>query len=237
MTGQSLSRGETYRLMMRYEEALTDFDRAIELNNDYAWAIAKRSTLSADRTLRAGPNRFRTRLRTHPRRGLDFGRAAKGLSGNQRLKRRAEINDLFTTLDKIKQSPGLYIGRPSVSNLFMFLIGYKISPHRTRPSLQRSRRSRFSTKTFNLGYRKSSAASPAAGKAPIMLSCHDEKAEFSEFFSAHGRVHGPGRSTSRVTRWSKKIHHPSSELHPPSPKLHYPSSESHASSLSGAENS
>ena len=35
-------RGETYRLTGRYEEALADFDRAIELDPDYAWAIANR---------------------------------------------------------------------------------------------------------------------------------------------------------------------------------------------------
>jgi hypothetical protein len=32
---------------------------------------------------------------------------------------------LFQILDKIKARPGLYIGRPSVSDLFMFLVGYK----------------------------------------------------------------------------------------------------------------
>ncbi|AUB36818.1 Tetratricopeptide [Nostoc flagelliforme CCNUN1] len=35
-------RGEIYRLMKRYEEALPDFDRAIELDSKYAWAIASR---------------------------------------------------------------------------------------------------------------------------------------------------------------------------------------------------
>ncbi|MEH2005070.1 tetratricopeptide repeat protein [Nostoc sp.] len=35
-------RGKTYRLMERYPEALQDFDRAIELNPKYAWAIASR---------------------------------------------------------------------------------------------------------------------------------------------------------------------------------------------------
>jgi tetratricopeptide (TPR) repeat protein len=35
-------RGETYRLMKRYQEALQDFDRAIELDPKYAWAISSR---------------------------------------------------------------------------------------------------------------------------------------------------------------------------------------------------
>lgn len=32
-------RGRTYRLMGRYEEALTDFNRAIELRPDADWAV------------------------------------------------------------------------------------------------------------------------------------------------------------------------------------------------------
>lgn len=35
-------RGQTYRLMGRYEEALTDFHRAIELRPDADWAVAER---------------------------------------------------------------------------------------------------------------------------------------------------------------------------------------------------
>jgi tetratricopeptide (TPR) repeat protein len=35
-------RGYTYRLMERYQEALQDFDRAIELNPKYTWAITNR---------------------------------------------------------------------------------------------------------------------------------------------------------------------------------------------------
>jgi tetratricopeptide (TPR) repeat protein len=39
---EDAERGETYRLAKRYEEALADLDRAIELNPDYAGAIAQR---------------------------------------------------------------------------------------------------------------------------------------------------------------------------------------------------
>jgi tetratricopeptide (TPR) repeat protein len=35
-------RGETYQAMERYEEALADFNRAIELDPDLDWAIADR---------------------------------------------------------------------------------------------------------------------------------------------------------------------------------------------------
>ncbi len=37
-----LGRGETYRLMERYQEALADFDRAIALDESENWVIARR---------------------------------------------------------------------------------------------------------------------------------------------------------------------------------------------------
>ncbi|MGB7795366.1 MAG: tetratricopeptide repeat protein [Pseudonocardiaceae bacterium] len=35
-------RGQTYRLMGRYDEALTDFNRALELQPEADWAVAER---------------------------------------------------------------------------------------------------------------------------------------------------------------------------------------------------
>lgn len=35
------------------------------------------------------------------------------------------MTGLFEILDKIKARPGMYLGNPSVDNLFMFLVGYK----------------------------------------------------------------------------------------------------------------
>jgi hypothetical protein len=32
---------------------------------------------------------------------------------------------LFEILGKIKERPGMYLGKPSVENLFLFLVGYK----------------------------------------------------------------------------------------------------------------
>lgn len=40
--GALASRGETYRLLKRYNEALADFDRALKLDPSYAWAISRR---------------------------------------------------------------------------------------------------------------------------------------------------------------------------------------------------
>ena len=35
------------------------------------------------------------------------------------------MSGLFEILEKIKTKPGMYLGRPSVSDLFMFLVGYE----------------------------------------------------------------------------------------------------------------
>jgi hypothetical protein len=35
------------------------------------------------------------------------------------------MSDVFSLLNKIQKKPGLYIGQPSVGELFMFLAGYK----------------------------------------------------------------------------------------------------------------
>jgi hypothetical protein len=35
------------------------------------------------------------------------------------------MSDLFTLLAKIKSKPAMYLGQPSVADLFMFLAGYK----------------------------------------------------------------------------------------------------------------
>ena len=42
MPGPLRNRGKTYRLMGKYDQALADFDRAIGLDEKYAWAIANR---------------------------------------------------------------------------------------------------------------------------------------------------------------------------------------------------
>jgi hypothetical protein len=35
------------------------------------------------------------------------------------------MNGVFEVLEKIRTKPGIYIGRSSVSDLFMFLVGYE----------------------------------------------------------------------------------------------------------------
>lgn len=88
---------------------------------------------------------------------------------------------LFEILDKIKARPGLYIGRPSVSDLFMFLVGYKtarrelgIEPNQEEVKFYQEFH-QFVEKKYNLH------TSNAWAKI-IMLYCPDEKYGFERFF-------------------------------------------------------
>ena len=37
------------------------------------------------------------------------------------------MSGLYNVLQKVKTKPGMYIGRPSVSDLFMFIVGYEFA--------------------------------------------------------------------------------------------------------------
>ena len=150
------------------------------------------------------------------------------------------MTDLFTVPNKTRQSPGLYIGRPSVSDLFMFLIGYEFTRIELGQAFSEAEDHFY--ENFQPWLQEKLYQRHELGKADYALLPR-RKSWILQIFSAHGRVDGPGRSASRVTRWSKKIHHPSSELHPlgleaqsssskprrPSLELHALSSEPHHS--------
>jgi hypothetical protein len=91
------------------------------------------------------------------------------------------MTTVFELLERIQKTPGLYLGRPSVHDLFVFLNGYEaaradlgmeLTPEEEafydefQPWLQRQ-----------LGVR-----SVTSWAKLIMLSCHDEKAGFEQFF-------------------------------------------------------
>src|SRR5262249_44891953 len=57
--GPSPTAVETYRLMERYEEALSDFNRAIELDPSDSWAIAHRGETGMPGRSRLTPRRCR----------------------------------------------------------------------------------------------------------------------------------------------------------------------------------
>lgn len=91
------------------------------------------------------------------------------------------MTDLFETLDQIKQAPGMYLGRPSVSNLFMFLVGYEHARSQMNIKLTEAEID-FHEKFQPWLQTKFGVRSVTSWTKIIMLSCHDEKADFDYFF-------------------------------------------------------
>ncbi len=88
---------------------------------------------------------------------------------------------LFEVLDQIKAKPGLYLGRPSVSDLFMFLNGYEFA--RTQLSIELTQsEERFYEEFQPWLQQKLGVTSVTSWAKLIMLSCHDEKTGFEQFF-------------------------------------------------------
>ena len=88
---------------------------------------------------------------------------------------------LFEILDKIKARPGLYIGRPSVSDLFMFVVGYKTARRELgiEPTAEEMR---FYQDFHHFIEDKYNLHSSNTWAKIIMLYCSDEKQGFEHFF-------------------------------------------------------
>jgi hypothetical protein len=89
--------------------------------------------------------------------------------------------DLFQVLDQIKAAPGMYLGRPAVTDLFMFLNGYEFA--RSQVGIEFSPEE----EEFYDGFQpwlqqKLGVQSVTSWAKLIMLSCHDERAGFERFF-------------------------------------------------------
>lgn len=88
---------------------------------------------------------------------------------------------LYEILSKLKGKPGLYIGRPSVSDIFTFLVGYKTARKElgielTEPEINFYRDfHEFVEHKYNLHVSNSWAKI-------TMLYCVDEKQGFERFF-------------------------------------------------------
>jgi hypothetical protein len=88
---------------------------------------------------------------------------------------------LFEVLETIRTNPGLYLGRPSVSDLFMFLNGYEFARTQLNIELTQSEE-RFYDEFQPWLQKKLGVTSVASWAKLIMLSWHDEKAGFEQFF-------------------------------------------------------
>ena len=88
---------------------------------------------------------------------------------------------LFEILAKIKARPGLYIGRPSVSDLFMFLVGYKTARRELGIELT-AEEMRFYREFHQFIEKKYNLHTSNAWAKIIMLYSLDENQGFERFF-------------------------------------------------------
>jgi hypothetical protein len=91
------------------------------------------------------------------------------------------MNPLFNLLEKIKTKPGLYLGTASISNLRMFILGYRFA--RSELSLINTETETDFHKNFQPWLQNRLAIYTVnAWDKIILLTCIDEKAAFDYFF-------------------------------------------------------
>lgn len=88
---------------------------------------------------------------------------------------------VFDLLGRIQKSPGMYLGYPSVSGLFMLLNGYEIARNELGVELTEEEE-RFYEEFQPWLQNKLGVKSVTSWSKLIMLSCHDEKTGFEKFF-------------------------------------------------------
>ena len=92
------------------------------------------------------------------------------------------MSNLFELLQKIEKNPGIYIARPSVSDLFMFLVGYEFARGESDVDLTDSEES-FHANFQPWLQQKLGITSVASWAKMIMLTCHTEQEGFKQFFN------------------------------------------------------
>ncbi|MFB2839553.1 hypothetical protein [Floridanema evergladense] len=91
------------------------------------------------------------------------------------------MSGVFELLEKIRTKPGMYIGRPSVSDLFMFLVGYEYG-HGESGVEPTEEEDDFYGEFQPWLQKKLGIKTVSSWAKIIMLSCHDEKIGFEKFF-------------------------------------------------------
>ncbi|MEC4818994.1 MAG: hypothetical protein SAK29_37830 [Scytonema sp. PMC 1069.18] len=91
------------------------------------------------------------------------------------------MSGVYEILAKIQAKPGMYIGRPSVSDLFMFLVGYECS--RSELGIENTEDEEDFYGEFQPWLQKKLGITTVSSWSKmIMLYCHDERAGFEKFF-------------------------------------------------------
>lgn len=92
------------------------------------------------------------------------------------------MSGVYEILAKIQAKPGMYIGRPSVSDLFMFLVGYECS--RSELGIENTEEEEDFYGEFQPWLQKKLGITTVSSWSKmIMLYCHDERAGFEKFFN------------------------------------------------------
>lgn len=91
------------------------------------------------------------------------------------------MGTLFELLAKVRKNPGLYLGYPSVSGLFLFLNGYEVARSEMGVELTKEEE-QFYDEFQPWLQRKLGVRSVTSWAKLIMLSCHDERSGFEQFF-------------------------------------------------------
>ncbi|MGH1396267.1 MAG: hypothetical protein ACRAVC_19875 [Trichormus sp.] len=92
------------------------------------------------------------------------------------------MSGVYEILTKIKAKPGMYIGRPSVNDLFMFLVGYEYS--RSELGIENTQEEEDFYGEFQPWLQKKLGITTVSSWSKmIMVYCHDEKAGFEKFFN------------------------------------------------------
>lgn len=91
------------------------------------------------------------------------------------------MSGMFEILEKIRFKPGMYIGRASVSDLFMFLVGYKTARRELgiKPSVEEMEFAEHFHDWLQQRYKVRTSNSWAN---IILLFTRDEKDAFEQFF-------------------------------------------------------
>ncbi|MGB0384802.1 MAG: hypothetical protein ACPGWR_08275 [Ardenticatenaceae bacterium] len=90
------------------------------------------------------------------------------------------MNDLHHLLQEIHQKPGLYIGRPSINDLYMFLTGYNFALRQLNQTYS-EQESHFREFQPWLQKRLNIKTSQSWSRL-ILFHCMDEREAFFEFF-------------------------------------------------------
>ena len=91
------------------------------------------------------------------------------------------MSDLFTLLQKIEKAPGLYIGRPAVTDLFLFLVGYEFARSEIDVELT-PLEARFYQEFQPWLQQKLEVKTSASWAKLILLSERDESSGFKSFY-------------------------------------------------------